>query len=269
MFQKNYRNEKYFGLPIGIPELFRKGKGGLYGGMICCLERKKSVMCVYITKEIVMKKIFFAVLCFALLLSSATFAEDSVIGTVVVNTGSGDNEVTLSWYHQMDFNKDDIVSYDEFQQDLRRLVLAADTDGSGTLTAEEAEASVALSMMVDIQCDVELTWKFWEMIQDCCWNQVSTDDDNDFMSIYEWRAWINTEQALCTPECNLPAYADCDEHKFMKDKSEHVTICHIPPGNPDKAVTTEISVSALESHLAHGDYCGPCAEDHFGKGEHH
>ena len=41
-------------------------------------------------------------------------------------------------------------------------------------------------------------------------------------------------------------------------RGETVVICHIPPGNPDAAHTIEIPVSALPSHLAHGDTLGPC-----------
>ena len=37
-----------------------------------------------------------------------------------------------------------------------------------------------------------------------------------------------------------------------------VTICHIPPGNPDNARTIRIGCAALDHHLAHGDICGPC-----------
>lgn len=37
-----------------------------------------------------------------------------------------------------------------------------------------------------------------------------------------------------------------------------VTICHIPPGNPDNPQTITISVSALPAHLAHGDSEGSC-----------
>ena len=39
-----------------------------------------------------------------------------------------------------------------------------------------------------------------------------------------------------------------------------VTICHIPPGNPDAALTIEVvSEKALAPHLAHGDTLGACS----------
>jgi hypothetical protein len=37
-----------------------------------------------------------------------------------------------------------------------------------------------------------------------------------------------------------------------------VTICHVPPGNPDNAQTIEVASAAVGSHLAHGDYEGAC-----------
>jgi hypothetical protein len=37
-----------------------------------------------------------------------------------------------------------------------------------------------------------------------------------------------------------------------------VTICHIPPGNPNNPQTLQISLSALQAHLDHGDYLGSC-----------
>ncbi len=45
------------------------------------------------------------------------------------------------------------------------------------------------------------------------------------------------------------------------DGDGRVTICHIPPGNPDNAHTIGVSVKAVPAHLAHGDHCGPCEED--------
>jgi hypothetical protein len=40
-----------------------------------------------------------------------------------------------------------------------------------------------------------------------------------------------------------------------------VTICHIPPDNPDNPRTITISRSALPAHLARGDTIGPCSND--------
>jgi hypothetical protein len=41
-------------------------------------------------------------------------------------------------------------------------------------------------------------------------------------------------------------------------KEEKVTICHIPPGNPDNIRTITVDESAVPAHLAHGDYVGEC-----------
>jgi hypothetical protein len=45
-----------------------------------------------------------------------------------------------------------------------------------------------------------------------------------------------------------------------EDGDGRVTICHIPPGNPDNARTITVRVNAIPAHLAHGDYCEPCEE---------
>ncbi|MCX7696210.1 MAG: carboxypeptidase-like regulatory domain-containing protein [Bacteroidales bacterium] len=37
-----------------------------------------------------------------------------------------------------------------------------------------------------------------------------------------------------------------------------ITICHIPPGNPNNPITITISVNAWPAHQAHGDYMGAC-----------
>lgn len=36
------------------------------------------------------------------------------------------------------------------------------------------------------------------------------------------------------------------------------TLCHVPPGNPSKAHTITVSSSAVDAHMAHGDYIGEC-----------
>jgi hypothetical protein len=40
-----------------------------------------------------------------------------------------------------------------------------------------------------------------------------------------------------------------------------ITICHIPPGNPDNAHTITIDKSAWPAHQKHGDYVGACRKD--------
>jgi len=49
------------------------------------------------------------------------------------------------------------------------------------------------------------------------------------------------------------------------DNEEKVIICHIPPGNPDNAHAIEVSINAVDAHLAHGDSIGDCNKDEDGK----
>lgn len=39
---------------------------------------------------------------------------------------------------------------------------------------------------------------------------------------------------------------------------DKVTICHIPPGNPDNAHTIVVGAPAVPAHLDHGDSLGEC-----------
>lgn len=41
----------------------------------------------------------------------------------------------------------------------------------------------------------------------------------------------------------------------------NVTLCHIPPGNPENAQTITVGEAALPAHLAHGDSLGACPDD--------
>ena len=45
------------------------------------------------------------------------------------------------------------------------------------------------------------------------------------------------------------------------DGDGRVTICHVPPGNPDNAHTITVDANAVAAHLAHGDLCGSCEDD--------
>ncbi|HUF89330.1 MAG TPA: hypothetical protein VMR66_05055, partial [Gemmatimonadota bacterium] len=43
------------------------------------------------------------------------------------------------------------------------------------------------------------------------------------------------------------------------EAQEQVTLCHVPPGNPDASHTISVGAPAVAVHLAHGDTEGPCA----------
>lgn len=47
-------------------------------------------------------------------------------------------------------------------------------------------------------------------------------------------------------------------------KQEKVTICHVPPGNPDNAHTIIVGAPSVPAHLAHGDFVGACDDDDDG-----
>ena len=38
-----------------------------------------------------------------------------------------------------------------------------------------------------------------------------------------------------------------------------VTVCHIPPGNPDNRHDITVGAPAVSAHLAHGDFVGSCS----------
>jgi hypothetical protein len=64
------------------------------------------------------------------------------------------------------------------------------------------------------------------------------------------------------------AYSTGWNHDDNDDDDDHkIKICHIPPGNPDKAHTITISKAAWNAHKAHGDYKGKCENDNHDNGE--
>ena len=52
-----------------------------------------------------------------------------------------------------------------------------------------------------------------------------------------------------------------DSYDDSHGKKDKVTICHIPPGNPDNAHTKNVSGNAMNAHLAHGDSMGECPDN--------
>ncbi len=50
---------------------------------------------------------------------------------------------------------------------------------------------------------------------------------------------------------------DCSEF-ICGEYDDKLLICHVPPGNPENEHEICISSNAIQTHLTHGDYCGPC-----------
>lgn len=61
-----------------------------------------------------------------------------------------------------------------------------------------------------------------------------------------------------TPICSN----DLDD--AIPDAQDKVTVCHIPPGNPENPQTLSVATSSLSAHIEHGDWlgeCGTCSTD--------
>lgn len=54
---------------------------------------------------------------------------------------------------------------------------------------------------------------------------------------------------------------DGDEGDEAEEGEETITICHIPPGNPDARHTKEIGKPAWDAHEDHGDHKGACEDE--------
>jgi hypothetical protein len=65
-----------------------------------------------------------------------------------------------------------------------------------------------------------------------------------------------------TPAGSEPTAAQLAEAVDRLNTSTHgagkVEVCHVPPGNPERAHTIVVGAPALEAHLAHGDQVGTC-----------
>jgi len=78
----------------------------------------------------------------------------------------------------------------------------------------------------------------------------------------EYTAFQISYGAIRSPDRRSIAFdgriPDEEDKDKGKGNDKKVTICHIPPGNPENAHTLKIGAPAVRAHLAHGDYLGPC-----------
>ena len=67
-------------------------------------------------------------------------------------------------------------------------------------------------------------------------------------SMQEWYYWTNSDSTIYGIAATFGS----------GDGNAQITICHIPPGNPNNPQTITIAQSAWPAHQAHGDYLGSC-----------
>lgn len=75
----------------------------------------------------------------------------------------------------------------------------------------------------------------------CGINPIDANGDVSF-----WGAPLSWGQSGCSSE-------------YPVGNNNKVTICHLPPGNPENEHTLQVSVNAVRAHLAHGDRIGDCS----------
>jgi hypothetical protein len=55
-----------------------------------------------------------------------------------------------------------------------------------------------------------------------------------------------------------PGSRNQEEELADSMEGEGVTLCHLPPGNPENAHTLTVGAAAVKAHLRHGDHLGDC-----------
>jgi len=157
----------------------------------------------------------------------------------------------------------------EIVDDGGNVVASTETDDSGLFTAEVGAGTYTVNLLVDgasvlsFMLDVpEGGTLFAEGKVDLLPNgklkldvQIFRDSDGDGEPDDSFRIRI---QGRIEGE---PTSGNVDVEAAQDDIEDKVTICHIPPGNPENAHTIVVGGSAVAAHLAHGDFEGECDGD--------
>jgi len=79
---------------------------------------------------------------------------------------------------------------------------------------------------------------------------------------------ISVLVSLAVSTITFAQLRDMDQPRVFRDEivkvgepfpgGDMVTLCHIPPGNPENAQTIDVDQAAVAAHLAHGDLLGAC-----------
>lgn len=154
----------------------------------------------------------------------------------------------------------------EIVDDAGNVVSTTATDDSGFFTADVGAGTYTVNLLLDGASVLSFTLDvpdggalFAEGKVDLLPNgklkldlQIFRDNDGDGEPDDSFRIRI---QGRVEGE---PASGDVDVEASQDDIEDQVTICHVPPGNPDNAHTIVVGAAAVNAHLAHGDFEGEC-----------
>lgn len=76
----------------------------------------------------------------------------------------------------------------------------------------------------------------------CVCSNIPIDNNGN---VANWGAPLNWGKTNCPSDITLAA-------------DGKISICHLPPGNPENAQDLEVAPAALDAHLSHGDWLGSC-----------
>lgn len=157
----------------------------------------------------------------------------------------------------------------EIADDLGNVISTTATDDSGEFSAEVEAGIYTVNVLVDDQSVLSFTLDvpeggtlFAEGKVDVLPNgkfkldvQIFRDNDGDGEPDDTFRIRIMGRVE------GEPTSGDVDVEASQNDIEDKVTICHVPPGNPDNAHTIVVGAQAVPAHLNHGDFEGECDGD--------
>ncbi len=86
--------------------------------------------------------------------------------------------------------------------------------------------------------------------------ELKNTDLDDILRIIQLITGLSESEIKDIWEIEIKENGDDGDH----GKKDKITICHIPPGNPDNAHTISVSGNAKNAHLAHGDTLEECPD---------
>ena len=162
---------------------------------------------------------------------------NATISTMMINNGSTDNCQILGMaLDRTDFDCTD--AYDYLINGNTRTVTLTVTDIYNNASDCMAEVTVLYSGD-DADCD-----GVGDECDVCMNGDDAVDNNNDGM-----------------PDCAYypgPTDLDADWYCSKNNKKVKIYVCHRPPGNPANFHTICISENAVQTHINHGDWVGPC-----------